>query len=58
MRACEDATKEAAEIYGALGIAGKPTVRNAVRCGMRDMTASVYGKDADTARADVKAPLK
>lgn len=54
----EDAIKEAAEIYGALGIAEKPIIRNAVRRGMRDMVVFIYGKDADTVRADVKALSK
>lgn len=58
MKTYEDATKEAAEIYEALGIAEKFIIRNAVWCGMRDMIVFIYGKDADTVRADVKALLK
>ena len=55
MKTYEDAIKEAAEIYEALGIAEKFIIRNAVWCGMRDMIVFIYGKDADTVRADVKA---
>lgn len=58
MKTYEDAIKEAAEIYEALGIAGKFIVRNAEWCGMRDMIAFVYGKDSDTVSADFKAMLK
>lgn len=58
MKTYEDAIREAAGIYEALGIAGKFIVRNAVWCGMRDMIAFIYGKDAGTVRADVKALLK
>ena len=58
MRTYEDAVKEAAEICEALGIAEKSIVRSAGRCGMRDMVVSIYGKDADTVRADAKALLK
>lgn len=53
MKTYEDAIKEAAETYEALGIAAKFKW-----CGMRDMIVFIYGKDADTVRADVKALLK
>lgn len=58
MKTYEDAIKEAAEIYEALGDAEKFIIRNAVWRGMCYMIVFIYGKDADTVRADVKALLK
>lgn len=58
MKTYEDAIKEAAETYDALRIVEKLSICNAEWRGMRNMIAFVYGKDAETVRADIEALLK
>ena len=58
MKTYEEAIKEAAETYEALRIVEKLSICNAELRGMREMIAFVYGKDADTVRADIEALLK
>ena len=58
MKTYEDSIREAAETYDALRIVEKPSICNVELRVMRDHIAYIYGKDADTVSADLKAMLK
>lgn len=58
MKTYEDAIREVAETHKALCIVEKPSICNVELRVMRDHIAYIYGKDADTVSADLKAMLK